>query len=152
MPDYFFDTSAISKHYHEEAGTETVDALLAVAGVNHAVSRLSVVELHSVFAKKVRTGQLVQPDFERLTRQFRADVAKKRVRVVRLTTAHYQSAEKLVRRIGPASNLRTLDALQLAIALSLNEPERLSTFVCADLALCVIAAGEGLVVVNPESA
>ena len=88
MPDYFFDTSALSKHYHEETGTETVDDLLAAAGVNHAVSRLSVVELHSVFAKKVRTGQLGQPDFERLTRQFRADVAKKRLRVVRLTAGH----------------------------------------------------------------
>lgn len=151
MPDDFFDTSALSKHYHEEPGTEKVDELLAVAGVNHAVSRLSVVELHSVFAKKVRTGQIGQADFERLTRQFRTDVAKKRLRVVRLTAAHYQSAEKLVRRIGPASNLRTLDALQLAIALSLNEPERLSTFVCADHALCAIATGEGLAVVNPES-
>ena len=151
MPGYFFDTSAVSKHYHEEPGTEKVDELLAVAGSSHVISRLSVIELHSVFAKKVRMGQLGQPDFERLSRRFRADVAKKMLRVVRLTAAHFRAAEKLVCRIGPSSNLRTLDALQLAVALSLNEPEQAITFACADHALCAIATAEGLAVVNPET-
>jgi predicted nucleic acid-binding protein len=95
MADHFFDTSAISKHYHAETGTAKVDALLALPGATHAVSRLSVVEFHSVFAKKVRTGQISRADFEKLTRQFRADVAAKRLRVVRLLVTHYQQAERL---------------------------------------------------------
>lgn len=150
MPDHFYDTSAISKHYHAETGTAKVDALLATPEASHAISRLSVVEFHSVFAKKVRTGQISRADFEKVTRQFRADVAAKRLRVVRLLVGHYQQAERLIRRVGLGQNLRTLDALQLALAVSLNEPTRPVTFVCADHALCVIAAGEGLTVVNPE--
>lgn len=150
MADDFFDTSAISKHYHAETGTAKVDALLAVPGAVHAISRLSVVEFHSVFAKKVRVGQITRAVFEKLTRQFRQDVAAKRLRVVRLLVAHFQQAERLIRRIGPSQNLRTLDALQLAVAKSLNDPARPITFVCADQALCTVAAAEGLTIVNPE--
>ncbi|MBN9520128.1 type II toxin-antitoxin system VapC family toxin [bacterium] len=150
MPDYFFDTSAVAKHYHAETGTPKVDALLADASSSHTISRLSVVELHSVFAKKVRTGQLTRTAFENLTRRFRSDVRAKRLRVVRLTVAHFSAAVDLIRRVGLVQNLRTLDALQLAVALDLNDPGRPVTFVCADAALCTIAAAEGLTVINPE--
>ena len=107
-------------------------------------------ELHSVFAKKVRIGEIDQASFQRLTRRFRGDVAAKRLRVIRLTAAHFQSAERLIRRIGLTKNLRTLDALQLAVALNLNEPGQPIEFVCADHALCTLAIAEGLSVVNPE--
>src|SRR5262245_31325941 len=46
--------------------------------------------------------------------------------------------------------LRTLDALQLAVALGLHGASPLDAFVCADANLCHVAAAEGLVVVNPE--
>jgi predicted nucleic acid-binding protein len=150
MPDYFFDTSALGKHYHPETGTATVDALLADAGSSHTVSRLGIVELHSVFAKKVRTGHLVPPDFARLVRRVRQEARAKSFHVVRLTVAHYESAAGLVRHVGPNQNLRTLDALQLAVALDLNDPARPITFECADAALCAIAKAEGLTVINPE--
>ena len=150
MPVHFFDTSAISKHYHAETGTAKVDALLDLPNASQVISRLSVVELHSVFAKKVRIGELDQGDFQKLTRRFRGDVAARRWRVIRLTAAHFQSAERLIRRIGLTKNLRTLDALQLAVAINLNEPGQPIEFVCADHALCALAIAEGLSVVNPE--
>ena len=150
MPVHFFDTSAISKHYHAETGTAKVDALLDLPNASQVISRLSVVELHSVFAKKVRIGELDQANFQKLTRRFRSDVAARRLRVIRLTAAHFQSAERLIRGIGPTKNLRTLDALQLAVALNLNEPGQQIEFVCADHALCTLAIAEGLSVVNPE--
>ena len=152
MPDHFFDTSALAKHYHPEAGTATVDQLLGAAGAGSHVSRLATVEVHSVFARKVRTGAITPADFHLLARRFRADVDAKRFAVVRVLVSHFQAAEELVRRISLTQNLRTLDALQRAVALSLtlNEPGRPVTFVCADQALCGIAASEGLTVVNPE--
>ena len=150
MPVHFFDTSTISKHYHAETGTATVDALLDVPNASQVISRLSVVELHSVFAKKVRIGELDPTDFQKLTRRFRGDVAARRLRVIRLTAAHFQSAERLIRRISLTKNLRTLDALQLAVAINLNEPGQPIKFVCADQALCTVAIAEGLSVVNPE--
>lgn len=150
MARHHFDTSAISKHYHAETGTAAVDALLAVPAATQSTSKLSVVEFHSVFAKKVRTGQLTRTKFEQLTRRFRGDVRAERLRVVRLLVSHFRSAELLIRRHGLTQNLRTLDALQLAVALDLNEPGDPITFVCADQALCGIATAEGLTVVNPE--
>jgi len=150
MAVHFFDTSAISKHYHSETGTAKVDALLAFPNASQVISRLSVVELHSVFAKKVRTGELDQMDFQKLTHRLRGAVAARRLRVIRLTAAHFQSAERLIRRIGLSKNLRTLDALQLAAAINLNEPGQPLEFVCADHALCTLAIAEGLSVVNPE--
>jgi len=75
MPVHFFDTSAISKHYHAETGTAKVNALLDLPDASQVISRLSVVELHSVFAKKVRIGELDQANFQKLTRRFRVDVA-----------------------------------------------------------------------------
>jgi predicted nucleic acid-binding protein len=149
MRVHFFDTSAISKHYHAETGTAAVDALLAVPDARQVISRLSVVEVHSVFAKKVRLGEIDAAAFQKLTRRFRGDVAARRLRVVRLTAAHFQSAERLLRRIGLTKNLRTLDSLQLAVALDLNEPAQPIEFVCADDSLCALAMAEGLSVVNP---
>src|SRR6266581_1678330 len=93
MPVHFFDTSAISKHYHAQTGTAKVNALLALPDASQLISRLSVVELHSVFAKKVRVGELAPADFQKLTRRFRGDVAARRLRVIRLIAAHLQSAE-----------------------------------------------------------
>ena len=150
MADFFFDTSALGKHYQAETGTAVVDGLLAAPGGRHFVSRLAGLELHSALAKKVRVGQLTAADFQLVTRLFRADVSAKRLEVVRVLASHFRAAEQLVRRVGLASNLRTLDALQLAVALSLDEPGRPVGFVCADRALCAVASAEGMSVVNPE--
>ena len=150
MPNYFFDTSAVAKRYRTETGSAKVDDLFISAGNIFSVSRLTVVELHSAYAKLVRTGHLTPPDFEKLTRRFRSDIRSKRWQIVRITVAHFESAVRLVRRAGLSKNVRTLDALQLSVALSLNEQSEPVEFVCADQALCEIAMAEGLTVINPE--
>jgi len=145
----FFDTSALGKHYHPEVGTPKVDELLGVLTDTHAISRFTVVEMHSVFAKKVRTGALTLREYNKVTRRFRGDVSAKRVRVIRSLVTHFQLAEQLIRRHATTKNLRTLDALQLAVAMRFNAVNPVQ-FVCADQPLCVIAASEGLKVINPE--
>lgn len=150
MPDSFFDTSALGKHYHQEVGTPKVDGFLAEQGARHFVSRLTVVEIQSVFAKKVRTGILSVADFQLLCRRFRKDVRQRTFQVVRLTSPYFQAAEQLIRRLAPAQNLRTLDALQLAVALDLRNHGLVARFIRADQRLSAIAAAEGLSVENPE--
>lgn len=150
MAHNFFDTSALVKHYHAEIGTPKVDAMLASAGGTHFISRLAGVELYSVFAKKVRMGQLTTVAFQQIIRRFRGDIAAKRLRVVRLLIHHFRAAEVRLRRVGTTQNLRTLDALQLATAVQLNDPAAPVRFVSADHALCAIATAEGLTVINPE--
>jgi predicted nucleic acid-binding protein len=150
MAANFFDTSALGQHYHQEVGSSQVDQLLAAPGSRHFVSRLSVVEIYSVFGKKVRTGILSLADFQLLGRRFRSDARLRVFQVLRVTSPLFRAAEQLVRRLSPAQNLRTLDALQLAVALDLRSRGLVTQFVCADQRLCTIAAGEGRTVVNPE--
>jgi predicted nucleic acid-binding protein len=150
MADHFFDTSASAKHYRAEVGTSKVDALLAPAGANHFLSSLGVVELHSVFARLVRTGQIAVADFHLARGRFLADIAAGLWQVVPVTTAHFHHAQQLLVLHGLGHSLRTLDAVQLAVAMGLNAAGPLDAFVCADAKLCQIAGVEGLTVVNPE--
>ena len=66
MASYIFDSSGLGKHYHAEIGTAFVDALLQEPGAQHCISWLTVVELHSVFAGKVRTGVIAAAAFQLL--------------------------------------------------------------------------------------
>jgi uncharacterized protein with PIN domain len=75
MADRFFDTSAFAKHYRAESDTAKVDAFLAETGSRHFISALSVVELHSVFARLARAGQITAADFHLARGRFLADIA-----------------------------------------------------------------------------
>jgi len=66
MARYFFDTSALVKHYHAETGTTEIRRILAEAGAEHLIARLATVEILSGFATKVRTGVFLIPGFQRL--------------------------------------------------------------------------------------
>jgi hypothetical protein len=48
--------------------------------------------------------------------------------------------------------LRTLDALQLSVALDLRTQGMLDHLVCADKGFIDVATAEGLAVINPEGA
>jgi predicted nucleic acid-binding protein len=150
MARYFFDTSALVKHYHAEVGTPKVRAILAEPGAEILIARLASVELLSAFAIKVRTGVLGSADFARLRGLFWADVKRRLLKPVRILNAHYQLAGDLIGTHGLTRQLRTLDALQLAVALRVHRATPLDHFVCADQRLCDIATLEGLAVLNPE--
>jgi len=150
MARHFFDTSAGVKHYWTEPGTARVDALLADAGSHHFLSALGAVELHSVFARLVRTGQIPVAEFHRLRGQFLADIASGLWQVLEVTAADFTLAQELLVRHGLTRSHRALDAIQLAVALRVHAASPLDDFVCADVNLGQVAAAEGLTVTNPE--
>ncbi len=76
----FLDTSALAKLYHLEVGSDVVDRMRAQSGGGF-ISRLGLVEMHSVLALKVRTGHIEPVEAEILGRDFRADIARGRFRV-----------------------------------------------------------------------
>ena len=51
---YFFDTSALIKLYHHETGTSYLIDLVNLDNPNIIISELTVIEMISAFAKKVR--------------------------------------------------------------------------------------------------
>lgn len=151
MPSYFLDTSALAKLYHQEAGSEYMDRILREPGSRSLISRLSIVEMESVLAIKVRTGEIDRRDVEIARRCLRADLGQHRLLVgPPIRTHHYQTARTLLVRYGVAEGLRTLDALQLAIALDLLQFGLIAVIVAADQRLCRVASLAGCSAVNPE--
>lgn len=151
MPNYFVDTSALAKLYHKEAGSEYMDRILKEPGSRSLISRLSIVEMESVLPIKVRTGEIDQQDVETARRCLRADLSQRRLLVgPPIRTHHYQTARTLLVRYGAAEGLRTLDALQLAIALDLQQFGLIAVIVAADQRLCRVATLAGCPAVNPE--
>lgn len=150
MPRYFFDTSALVKHYHVELGSPNVDLIPGESGSAYFIARLTLAEAPSLFAKKVRTGEIADVDFDRLRLRFFADVRIRTVTPVRILNAHFESAGDLIARHGKTRQIHTLDALQLAVALAIQQPVPIDQFVCADQRPCDIALLEGLSVINPE--
>jgi predicted nucleic acid-binding protein len=150
MAEHFYDTSAAVKHYRAEVGSAKVDTLLADSASRHYLSALGVVEVHSVFARLVRTGVITPTEFHRLRGLLLSDISSGLWRVVQVTPADFQEAQRLLVRHGLGQSVRTLDALQLAVALALHAITPLDDFICADARLCLTAAAEGLTVVNPE--
>jgi predicted nucleic acid-binding protein len=151
MPGCFLDTSALVKHYHPELGSAELDQLWNDPRNVLVASRLSGVEIISAFAGKGRTGTITASDFDTLTRRFAADIVSKRLTTVRLLVLHLKEADRLLRQYALSLQLRTLDALQLAVALDLKKRGIVNEFVCSDKNLLGVAASEGLAVLNPES-
>ena len=149
MSHYFFDTIALVKHYHTELGSPKVEHILGESGSDYSIARLTLVEVPSVFAKKVRTGEILDADFDRLLLRFYADVRNHTVIPVRVLNAHFESAGDLIVTHGKMRQIHTLDAIQLAVALSIQRPGPIDHFVCADQRLADIAKLEGLAVINP---
>jgi hypothetical protein len=79
---FFLDTSALAKLYHPEVGTAFVEHLLLHTKTSAFVSRLGVLEMHSVLAVKVRTSAMTPAELAVVGRRFRGDVRKRRFRVV----------------------------------------------------------------------
>lgn len=150
MAAYFFDSSALAKLYHPEAGTPAVDQIIQAAENKIRISRLTVVELPSVFAIKVRTQFINRDDARVFLRQFREDIISGKFDVFAVRETEFAAAERLIERYAFDLRLRALDALQIAVALSLKSQALVDHFVAADKILCEVAGLEGFSVVNPE--
>lgn len=150
MRIYLFDASALAKHYHPEIGTAEVDRLLKEQASRYYISRLSAVEIQSVFAGKARNRIITVDELRKLQKRFAADLSSRRFRVLKVFPQHYREAERLIRKYAPTKSFRTLDALKLSFALELKKKSALDFFVCADNQFCAIANDDGLPVLNPE--
>lgn len=147
----FLDTSALAKHYHVEIGSTEVDRLWADSGRDLYVSRIGVVEGISVFAGKVRTGELSASAFAVLRKRYLSDVGGERPKLMRLLVRHFKEADRLIGQYGLTRRIRTLDALQLAVALDLQHRGVIDQLVSSDKHLLSVAAAEGIPVIDPEN-
>src|SRR5437879_5626208 len=140
MAGHFLDSSAVAKFYHAEVGSAAVEQIVLEPAASILISRLSMVEVRSVFAGKVRSGVISAGDVADLRRRFFEDIANGLFKIVALTSDHYERAGELIEHHGASHGLRTLDSLQLAVALSLHHDGAIENLVAADRVLCKVAA------------
>jgi predicted nucleic acid-binding protein len=93
-----FDSSAPIKLYHPELGTPVVDQIVSATDNVVRVSRLTVAELTSAFAIKVRRQSISREDADVFVRQFRSDVATGKLEVFSIGESEFTTAELLVER------------------------------------------------------
>jgi uncharacterized protein len=110
----YLDTSALAKRYLHEAASDAVDGFLGRLE-SAAISRLTVVELRCLLARRRRNREIDARLERRLLAAFDGDVAQGFFEVHPLEDRHAVAAADLLARL-PRHPLRTLDSLHLAIA------------------------------------
>lgn len=141
----FFDTSALVKYFHEEAGSERVTAL--VEDPDHTVwlSELAQVEFVSAMHRKFRQEALDMEQLKQALDGFAETL--KSFRVEPLGRPVSEKARKLLRSHGRTHALRTLDALHLATYVLISESDW--KFVVADDRLYAVASQEDCALIHP---
>ncbi len=136
----FIDTSALVKLYHKEDGSEQLTDFLKQNedDIVITISDLSRIEFHSAFLKRVRMKEIDFSTVQQAFKEFENDLTM--INVVETTSEVKEFAISLLDNIAPDKNLRTLDALQLATALTVNQFYRVSYFIAADQRLLEVAA------------
>jgi len=136
----FLDTSSVLKLYHYESGTETLNAALSQGVEEIYLSELARLEFRSAIWKKTRTGEIDIEAANAVITCFQQDEIK--FQWIYLETDVIQQAEELLMKYG-GTGLRTLDAIQLASALTLKKQQNVRFFT-ADKLLKSFFKQEGL--------
>lgn len=129
----FFDSSAMTKRYVEEAGSGRVDELLLSADAL-GVSVLCVPEVVSALCRRRREGTLALEEYSRARQSLWMDA--KDANVVVFNDRVLARAIWLLERFV----LRSLDAIQIASSLEWSA----DVFVSADERQCTAAQASGL--------
>jgi predicted nucleic acid-binding protein len=150
VPHYFLDTSALAKLYRKEIGSDLVDRVVAEPDSRRFISRFTILEMESVLALKIRTGDIDERSMLIARRRLEADLGSRRLLVATVSDDHLRGARQLLIDHGRTEALRGPDALQLSVALGLKRAGLVSVFVAADQKLCRVAIIEGFTTLNPE--
>jgi uncharacterized protein with PIN domain len=149
---FFIDTSALAKLYHQEPGSDYMERLQRHTEHRLIISPLTLVEMESVLAIKMRMKRLDQPGRLVAQDRLRADLHERRIFLSpQFGDVHFAYARTCVAMYGPQDGIRTLDALQLSMAMDLLNSGVLHSLVAADQRMRIVARKEGIDVVDPQS-
>lgn len=154
----YLDSSALIKHYIQEAGTQALNAKLQReenAGRSPFTSVLAFAEIHRAFAQRSKDGSLTKSDYVVAREAFEADW------LFGLTSIELASSVlAFIPDIVERFPLKSSDAVHLASALWMRDLFRLSgkqvpkgskvAFATSDVALGKAALASGLELFNPQ--
>jgi predicted nucleic acid-binding protein len=145
---YYADTSALGKRYFIETGSAWLASLFDPATGNLiVVSELVVVEMMSLFARRLREGALASTDFLHIKADFLFHLSAE-YNVIPVNSSILIHASNLVLK----HPLRSLDAVQLASAINaVGATKTTPAFISADRRLLAAAAIEGFPIDDPNA-
>jgi hypothetical protein len=148
VTSYFADTSALSKRYVMERGSDWIlNWIEPPTSAIVIVSEITIIEIRSLLARHVREGSLTAKEQIALRDDFLLHAANEYL-VVLLDSTLVIHAAKLIEM----HKLRTLDAIQLASAISARNMLGVPlTFLSADKNLLVAAESEGFAIEDPNA-
>ena len=111
----YLDTSALAKLYVQEAESDDLDSAL-IGRRDLLISELTLTELTSAIARRVREGEIEASIARRIYQQLFRDVRAGEYRLLDLTSATHREAERLLLTIGRHAPIRAGDSLHLAVA------------------------------------
>lgn len=113
----FLDTSSLLKLYHKESGTNELIKFISENVENIYLSELAKIEFNSAIWKKVRTKEYTEEGAKQIIAFFEKDFEK--YKWIFVKTEIINSAKEFIKQHGN-NGLRTLDAIQLACAISIK--------------------------------
>lgn len=117
VTERYIDTSALLKRYVPEANSTEFDAYF-MAQAPASISRLGLVEIRCVLARKRRNSEISKEQEDAAMEEVRTDIQDGVLLVQPGSDAHFVEAFHLINQLSEVP-LRSLDALHIAIARSL---------------------------------
>ena len=117
----YLDTSALLKRYIPEANSELFEAYF-IAHAPASISRLGLVEIRCALSRKRRNKQITAEREKAAMNEIRTDIQDGILATYPVDDSHFAEALHLIDQM-PKVPLRSLDALHLAIARSLDTHE-----------------------------
>lgn len=139
MKNYYFDTSALVKLYHEESGTDEVENIFSSEDNTIIISELAIVELYSTFYRLLRMNEITNVILKSIIETFEND-CKFRFLIKPINSDIFNGAKELIIKYGSKKSIRTLDAIQLSVSLKMKD----IMFVSGDELLLECAEDEDL--------
>lgn len=143
--NYYFDTSALVKHFHQEEGTDKITNL--IRNKDHQIILLDIapIELLSAVYRRYRNQEITNEELDTVLTGIKHEL--RRFKIEPLDNLIIEESMKLFNQFGKKYGLRTLDSLHIA-CFNLIETENLQ-IVSSDNIMCEIAAELGFVYFNP---
>ena len=110
---FYIDTSVIVAYYYPEPLSEKAEAFL-MSHARPAISTLTEVEMFSALSRKIREGGLSRKDAGRIVAKFLSHADGHYYTRLFVEPHHYRLARDWIGLF--QTNLKTLDALHLAVA------------------------------------
>jgi hypothetical protein len=145
MKFFYFDTTALVKHYHLELGSRAVDDLISHPAHVVVLGEPSVADLYGLLNRRVETGEITRDDYFTAMVTFEAEMSQNRFQFLEVDAATLKNIRVLILR---HNRLGVQQGLHLALSMELLTLK--PTVVSTDPALLLACDAEGLKVMNPE--